>query len=87
MGKGKIYMYCYYEDLTSELALWFRILVDLPTAENRVKILRVILSEEELEPNFDFEELARMTEGYSGSDLKVSSEPFFDLKNQFWCAL
>ncbi|CAM6095308.1 unnamed protein product [Calypogeia fissa] len=47
-----------------------RILVDLPTAENRVKILRVILAEEELEPNFDFEELARMTEGYSGSDLK-----------------
>ncbi|KAG6542138.1 hypothetical protein Mapa_016490 [Marchantia paleacea] len=47
-----------------------RILVDLPTAENRVKILRVILAEEDLEPNFNFNELAQMTEGYSGSDLK-----------------
>jgi ATP-dependent 26S proteasome regulatory subunit len=36
-----------------------------------VKILKVILAEEDLEPTFDFEELARMTEGYSGSDLKV----------------
>jgi ATP-dependent 26S proteasome regulatory subunit len=48
-----------------------RILVDLPNAENRVKILRVILSEEELVEGFDFTELARITEGYSGSDLKV----------------
>ncbi|KAL2623524.1 hypothetical protein R1flu_003729 [Riccia fluitans] len=47
-----------------------RILVDLPNAENRVKILRVILAEEDLEQNFDFMELARFTEGYSGSDLK-----------------
>ncbi|KAH8944621.1 hypothetical protein BDL97_13G121600 [Sphagnum fallax] len=47
-----------------------RILVDLPNAENRVKILRVILSEEELVEGFDFTELARITEGYSGSDLK-----------------
>ncbi len=40
--------------------------MDLPNAENRVKILRVILVE-----GFDFTELARITEGYSGSDLKV----------------
>ncbi len=45
--------------------------MDLPNAENRVKILRVILSEEELVEGFDFIELARITEGYSGSDLKV----------------
>jgi ATP-dependent 26S proteasome regulatory subunit len=48
-----------------------RILVDLPNTENRVKILRVILAEEELEENFDYKELSRMTDGYSGSDLKV----------------
>jgi len=47
-----------------------RLLVDLPNAENRVKILRVILSKEDLEPNFDCEALAAMTEGFSGSDLK-----------------
>ncbi|KAL3690651.1 hypothetical protein R1sor_004302 [Riccia sorocarpa] len=47
-----------------------RILVDLPNAENREKILRVILVEEDLEQSFDFKELARLTEGYSGSDLK-----------------
>lgn len=39
--------------------------------ENRVKILRVILAEEELEEGFDYLELSRMTDGYSGSDLKV----------------
>jgi ATP-dependent 26S proteasome regulatory subunit len=48
-----------------------RILVDLPNTENRVKILRVILAEEELEEGFDYEKLSRMTDGYSGSDLKV----------------
>ncbi|KAG0563533.1 hypothetical protein KC19_8G038900 [Ceratodon purpureus] len=47
-----------------------RILVDLPNTENRVKILRVILAEEELEEGFDYEELSRITDGYSGSDLK-----------------
>lgn len=45
--------------------------MDLPNLENRVKILRVILAEEELLEGFNFEELARMTDGYSGSDLKV----------------
>eukprot|EP00027_Filamoeba_sp_ATCC50430_P015882 CAMPEP_0168570164 /NCGR_PEP_ID=MMETSP0413-20121227/16571_1 /TAXON_ID=136452 /ORGANISM="Filamoeba nolandi, Strain NC-AS-23-1" /LENGTH=434 /DNA_ID=CAMNT_0008602761 /DNA_START=87 /DNA_END=1387 /DNA_ORIENTATION=+ len=47
-----------------------RILVDLPTAENRVKIFKVILSKEDLEPNLDFEQLSKMTEGFSGSDIK-----------------
>lgn len=48
-----------------------RILVDLPSLENREKILRVILGQEELAEGFSIDELARMTNGYSGSDLKV----------------
>ncbi|VFQ68635.1 unnamed protein product [Cuscuta campestris] len=47
-----------------------RLMVNLPDALNREKILRVILAKEELAPNFDFEAIANMTEGYSGSDLK-----------------
>ncbi|KAK9130046.1 hypothetical protein Sjap_010533 [Stephania japonica] len=47
-----------------------RIYVDLPDAVNRVKILRIFLSQESLEPGFQYEELANVTEGYSGSDLK-----------------
>jgi ATP-dependent 26S proteasome regulatory subunit len=45
--------------------------VDLPDAENRMKILRIFLSQENLEPDFHFDKLAYATEGYSGSDLKV----------------
>lgn len=45
--------------------------MDLPDAENRMKILRIFLSQEILEPDFSFEQLAYATEGYSGSDLKV----------------
>ncbi|XP_043717367.1 uncharacterized protein LOC122665308 isoform X2 [Telopea speciosissima] len=47
-----------------------RIYVDLPDAENRMKILKIVLSKENLEPDFRFDELANATEGYSGSDLK-----------------
>ncbi|KAF9678664.1 hypothetical protein SADUNF_Sadunf07G0058600 [Salix dunnii] len=47
-----------------------RIHVDLPDAENRMKILRIILNRENLEPDFQFDKLANATEGYSGSDLK-----------------
>ncbi|KAK4743027.1 hypothetical protein SAY87_001028 [Trapa incisa] len=47
-----------------------RIYVDLPDAENRKKILRIILAQENLEPGFDINKLAAATEGYSGSDLK-----------------
>ncbi|KAH7840384.1 hypothetical protein Vadar_016229 [Vaccinium darrowii] len=47
-----------------------RIYVDLPDAENRVKILRIFLAQENIEPDFQFEKLADATEGYSGSDLK-----------------
>ncbi|EFJ44239.1 hypothetical protein VOLCADRAFT_82864 [Volvox carteri f. nagariensis] len=47
-----------------------RIMVDLPDSSNRVKILRVLLKDESLDPSFSLEELAALTEGYSGSDLK-----------------
>ncbi|KAJ0988347.1 hypothetical protein J5N97_006703 [Dioscorea zingiberensis] len=47
-----------------------RIYVDLPDAENRMKILKIFLSKESIDPNFKLEELANATEGYSGSDLK-----------------
>ena len=45
--------------------------MDLPDAENRMKILRIILNRENLEADFQFDKLANATEGYSGSDLKV----------------
>ncbi|CAA2965484.1 AAA+-type ATPase [Olea europaea subsp. europaea] len=47
-----------------------RIYVDLPDAENRLKILKIILAQENLESEFSFDQLANATEGYSGSDLK-----------------
>eukprot|EP01091_Cochliopodium_minus_P010982 TRINITY_DN3035_c0_g1_i1.p1 TRINITY_DN3035_c0_g1~~TRINITY_DN3035_c0_g1_i1.p1 ORF type:complete len:1188 (+),score=442.28 TRINITY_DN3035_c0_g1_i1:62-3625(+) len=47
-----------------------RLLVDLPDALNREKILKVILKEENIEPNFSFSELAKMTDGFTGSDLR-----------------
>lgn len=45
----------------------------LPDAENREKILRAILAKEDLENDFDFKELALLTDGYTGSDLKVKN--------------
>lgn len=45
-------------------------MVTLPSAENREKILKTLLSKEKSD-ELDFKELAAMTEGYSGSDLKV----------------
>lgn len=47
-----------------------RIYVDLPDVENRMKILKIFLAQENVEQNFRFDELANVTEGYSGSDLK-----------------
>ncbi|KAH9310527.1 hypothetical protein KI387_025562, partial [Taxus chinensis] len=47
-----------------------RLMVDLPDAENRSKILKVILVDEDLAPEFNVLELAAATDGYSGSDLK-----------------
>lgn len=46
-------------------------MVNLPDAPNREKILRVILAKEDLASDVDLEAIANMTDGYSGSDLKV----------------
>ncbi|XP_012086803.1 putative cell division cycle ATPase [Jatropha curcas] len=47
-----------------------RILVGLPSPENREMILRTLLAKEKVEGGLDFKELAVMTEGFTGSDLK-----------------
>lgn len=47
-----------------------RIYVDLPDVENRMKILRIFLAKENLNHDFQYDKLASLTEGYSGSDLK-----------------
>ncbi|KAL2457261.1 AAA-type ATPase family protein [Forsythia ovata] len=47
-----------------------RLMVNLPDAANRAKILRVILAKEDLSPNVDLDSVASMADGYSGSDLK-----------------
>lgn len=49
----------------------YRIMVGLPSVENREKILTTLLSKEKAEESIDYRELAVVTEGYSGSDLKV----------------
>lgn len=43
--------------------------VGLPDQQQRASILRVILKEEDVEDTLDFEHLADLCEGYSGSDL------------------
>ncbi|KAB5525124.1 hypothetical protein DKX38_022873 [Salix brachista] len=47
-----------------------RLMVNLPDVPNRAKILKVILAKEDLSPDVDFDAVAIMTDGYSGSDLK-----------------
>lgn len=47
-----------------------RLLVDLPTEEDRLAVLKIHLKEEQLDESVDFAELARRTPLYSGSDLK-----------------
>ncbi|XP_073272500.1 uncharacterized protein [Primulina huaijiensis] len=47
-----------------------RLMVNLPDAANRAKILRVILAKEDLSADMDLDSVASMTDGYSGSDLK-----------------
>ena len=51
--------------------LVLRIFLDLPNAENREKILKILLSKENIESDFEYGKLAAATKGYSGSDLKV----------------
>lgn len=50
-------------------------MVNLPDAANRAKILKVILSKEEVSPDLELDAIASITDGYSGSDLKVSVLP------------
>ncbi|GJY05098.1 AAA+ ATPase domain-containing protein [Tanacetum coccineum] len=50
-----------------------RIMVGLPSVENKGKILQTLLSKEHIEEGWNFSELATMTEGYTGSDLKMVS--------------
>ncbi|KAJ5688762.1 hypothetical protein N7462_003154 [Penicillium macrosclerotiorum] len=47
-----------------------RLLVDLPTEEDRLAILKIHLKDEQLDPSVDLAEVARRTPLYSGSDLK-----------------
>ncbi|KAL4968493.1 ATP-binding protein [Aspergillus stella-maris] len=47
-----------------------RLLVDLPTEQDRQSILKIHLKEETVESSVDLAELARLTPLYSGSDLK-----------------
>ncbi|KAH7337056.1 ATPase [Rhizoctonia solani] len=47
-----------------------RFAVRLPDLEQRTKILNLMLKDSALAPNFSIRELARRTEGLSGSDLK-----------------
>ncbi|CAN6320024.1 unnamed protein product [Urochloa humidicola] len=47
-----------------------RLMVNLPDASNRRKILSVILAKEDLADDVDLEVIANLTEGYSGSDIK-----------------
>ncbi|XP_066398270.1 uncharacterized protein [Miscanthus floridulus] len=47
-----------------------RLMVNLPDAPNRKKILSVILAKEDLADDVDLEALVNLTDGYSGSDLK-----------------
>ncbi|GAV85097.1 AAA domain-containing protein [Cephalotus follicularis] len=47
-----------------------RIMVGLPSVDNREGILRTLLAKEKVDEGLDFKEVATMTEGYSGSDLK-----------------
>ncbi|PHU15998.1 hypothetical protein BC332_17203, partial [Capsicum chinense] len=49
------------------------LMANLPDAPNRAKILKVILAKEDLAQDVDLESVASMTDGYSGSDLKLSA--------------
>lgn len=59
-------------------------MVGLPSIESREKILRTLLSKEKTD-ELDFHELGQMTEGYSGSDLKVFFETSLTKKTQKSC--
>jgi len=48
-----------------------RIYIPLPDAESRRAMFEIHLSKVSVEKDVNFEELTRMTEGYSGADLKI----------------
>ncbi|PHT27903.1 hypothetical protein CQW23_32498 [Capsicum baccatum] len=52
------------------LTLMKLLMVNLPDAPNRAKILKVIVAKEDLAQDVDLESVASTTDGYSGSDLK-----------------
>ena len=58
-------------------------MVNLPDAANRAKILKVILAKEDLSPDVDFDAVASMSDGYSGSDLKVAFITLFLTFDEF----
>ncbi len=62
-------------EFTWQFEVLRRLMVDLPDAGNRAKIMKVILADEDVAPDFNVEELATATDGYSGSDLKVHPCP------------
>ncbi|THU86408.1 AAA-domain-containing protein [Dendrothele bispora CBS 962.96] len=47
-----------------------RLLVDLPGEKEREEIMKILLRDEQLDPNVDLKSLAKRTESFSGSDLK-----------------
>lgn len=59
-------------------------MVGLPTLESRELILRSLLSKEKAEEGIDYKELATITEGYSGSDLKVCLFLYGILEPMLW---
>lgn len=46
-------------------------MVGLPSVEQRETIFKTLLSKEQVVEGLDFREIANMTEGFTGSDLKV----------------
>jgi hypothetical protein len=57
--------------INNSCTTFLRLMVNLPDAPNRRKILGVILAKEDLAADVDLDALANLTDGYSGSDLKV----------------
>lgn len=47
-----------------------RFAIRLPNYDQRLNILKIMLAQTPLDPKFSYEELARRTDGLSGSDLK-----------------
>ncbi len=56
------------EAFMRRLPLQFKI--DLPDSQQRIKIIKVLLSDVKLSHDFSYTRLATITEGFSGSDLK-----------------